>query len=174
MNAIDDSTEIAENSEEKLKDIHTASAAIKEISQVSTWYTVGRDALINVIKDAIYRVKSSIIIVTPMVVPEILQLVSQHAYQKKAARFMLTTQWNLQQYGDIIQKMKALGNIQFRNLNTEGEYYACTRDAEEVILCPASDNEAEMIAMVSNQDGYAKLYSSVIGPMFLSNSRPLK
>jgi len=87
---------------------------------------------------------------------------------------MLTTQWNLAQYGDIITKMKALGNIQFRNLNTQGEYYACTRDAEEVIICPASSKESEMIAMVSNQDGYAKLYSSVIGPMFLSNSRPLK
>jgi len=174
MNAIDDSTELAESNEEKLKDIHTASAAIKEITQVTTWHTVGKRALINVIKDAIYRVKSSIIIVTPQVEPEILQLCSQWAYQKKAARFMLTTQWNLAQYGDIITKMKALGNIQFRNLNTQGEYYACTRDAEEVIICPASSKESEMIAMVSNQDGYAKLYSSVIGPMFLSNSRPLK
>ncbi|GAH14456.1 unnamed protein product, partial [marine sediment metagenome] len=110
MNSIDDCSETAEKNEEKLNDIDQASSAIPEIKKVNTWHTIGVEALIAAIKDTIHRTKSSIIIVTPTVIPEILQLISQVAFQKKAARFLLTSHWNLAQYGDIITKMKTLGN----------------------------------------------------------------
>lgn len=174
MNSIDDATELGENNEDKLNDIHNASSSIPEISEITTWQVVGREAMISVMKDAIYRVKSSIIIVTPVVVPEILQVVSEYAFQKKAARFMLTSHWDLQKYGGIINKMKQLGNIQFRQLQTPADFYALTRDAEEVILCPHSTKESEMIAVVSNQTAYSVLYSQFIGPIFQANSRPIK
>ena len=174
MNSIDDSTELAEKNEEKLKDIHDASSSIPEIAKLTTWPVVGKDGMVAAIKDAIYRVKSSIIIVTPYVVPEILQVVSEFAFQKKAARFMLTSHWDLQKFSGIIQKMRQLGNIQFRQLQSAGEFFAVTRDAEEVILAPATDKEADMIAIVSNQEGYARLYSQFIGPIFQANSRPIK
>ncbi|MBD3194291.1 MAG: hypothetical protein GF317_04495 [Candidatus Lokiarchaeota archaeon] len=174
MNSIDDANELAETNEEKLMDIFEASKEIPEISEVTTWHTVGRDALISSIKDAVYRVKSSIIIVTPVPVPEVLQVISEYAYQKKSARFMLTSNFDMNQYGNIIGKMKQLGNIQFRQLSQEGEYYAVTRDAEEVIIAPHSTKESEMISIVSNQDAYARLYSQFIGPIFQANSRPIK
>jgi hypothetical protein len=174
MNSIDDATEIAEKNENKLGDIHIASSSIPEIAKVTTWPVIGKDAMVAAIKDAIYRVKSSIIIVTPYVVPDILQVVSEYAFQKKAVRFMLTSRWELDQYSGIIAKMKQLGNIQFRQLQTAGEFFAVTRDAEEVILAPATGKEAEMIAVVSNQEGYSKLYSQFIGPIFQANSRPIK
>ncbi len=174
MNSIDDSTESAENNEGKLNDIYNASSSIPEIAKVTTWPVVGKDAMVAAIKDAVYRVKSSIIIVTPYVVPDILQVVSEYAFQKKAARFMLTSHWDLQQYSGIIGKMKQLGNIQFRQLQTAGEFFAVTRDAEEVILAPATENEADMITVVSNQEGYSRLYSQFIGPIFQANSRPIK
>jgi len=174
MNSIDDATELAENNEDKLTDIYNASSAIPEIAKVTTWPVVGKDAMVAAIKDAIYRVKSSIIIVTPYVVPDILQVVSEYAFQKKAVRFMLTSRWELDQYSGIIAKMKQLGNIQFRQLQTAGEFFAVTRDAEEVILAPATEKDSEMIAVVSNQEGYSKLYSQFIGPIFQANSRPIK
>jgi hypothetical protein len=174
MNSIDDATEFAENNEDKLKDIHKASSSIPEISKVTTWQVVGKDAMVAAIKGAIYRVKSSIIIVTPYVVPEILQVVSEYAFQKRAVRFMLTSHFPLDQYSGIINKMKQLGNVQFRQLQSKGEFFAVTRDAEEVILAPATEKEADMIAVVSNQSGYAKLYSQFIGPIFQANSRPIK
>ncbi|MHA1292144.1 MAG: hypothetical protein ACTSQJ_05690 [Promethearchaeota archaeon] len=174
MNSIDDATELAEENEEKLKDIHKASSSIPEISKVTTWHTVGRAALISAIKDAILRTKSSVIVVTPTVIPEVLQLVSEFAYQKRAVRFMLTSHWDMQTYGNIIQKMQQLGNIQFRQLSTAGEYYAITRDAEEVIIAPNTKEESEMIAIVSTQAQYSKLYSQFIGPIFQANSRPIK
>ncbi|MFW9939858.1 MAG: hypothetical protein ACFFFT_02365 [Candidatus Thorarchaeota archaeon] len=174
MNSIDDATELGENNEDKLKDVHNASSSIPEISKVSTWQVVGRDAMIAIMKDAIYRVKSSIIIVTPVVVPEILQVISEYAFQKKAARFMVTSHFDLSTYGGIINKMKQLGNIQFRQLQKAADFYALTRDAEEVIICPHSDKEEEMIAVVSNQAAYSVLYSQFIGPIFQANSRPIK
>jgi len=174
MNSIDDATELGENNEDKLKDIHNASSSIPEILKVTTWQVVGRDAMIAAMKDAIYRVKSSIIIVTPVVVPEILQVVSEYAFQKKAVRFMLTSHWDLQKYGGILNKMKQLGNVQFRQLQKPADFYAVTRDAEEVILCPHSDKDSEMIAVVSNQVAYSVLYSQFIGPIFQASSRPIQ
>ncbi|MHA1688351.1 MAG: hypothetical protein ACTSUN_03275, partial [Promethearchaeota archaeon] len=174
IKTINEATEVAETNEEKLKEIHRASAAIKEPVKITTWHTVGMKALISNIKDMIYRVKSSIIIVTPEVIPEILKFVSEIAYQKKAARFMLTSNFDLGVYGPILNKMKLLGNIQFRQLGTPGEYYAVTRDAEEVIIAPATKDEAQLISVVSTQESYAKLYSQFIGPIFTGHSRPIK
>ncbi|TFG24664.1 MAG: hypothetical protein EU533_01885 [Promethearchaeota archaeon] len=174
MNSIDDATELAENNEEKLNDIYNASKNIPEVSEITTWQVIGRDALVAAIKDAIYRTKSSIIIVTPVVIPEVLQVVSEYAYQKKAARFMLTSFWDMNQYGAIIQKMLSLGNIQFRQLNTSGDFFAVTRDAEEVIIGPYTDKESDMISVISNQEQYSRLYSQFIGPIFQANSRPIK
>ena len=174
MNSIDDATELAETNESKLTDIANCSSSIPQISKVTTWHTIGRAALVSIIKDAIYRVKSSIIIVTPIVLPEILQAVSEYAFQKKAARFMLTSHFDMSVYGDILKKMMQLGNIQFRTLTAQGEFYAVTRDAEEVILCPVSEKESEMISVVSNQMQYSSLYSQIIGPVFQANSRPIK
>ena len=174
MNSIDDGTELSEHNEDKLKDIFNASSALPEIAEITTWQVVGRDAMVSAIKDAIYRTKSSVIVVTPVVIPEVLQVVSEFAFQKKAARFMLTSHFPMDQYGDIIRKMMKLGNIQFRQLNTQGDFYAVTRDAEEVIIGPYTDKESEMISVVSNQSSYAKLYSQFIGPIFQANSRPIK
>jgi sugar-specific transcriptional regulator TrmB len=174
MNSIDDGTEIAEKNENKLSDIHIASSSIPEIEDITTWQVVGRDALIAAIKDAIYRVKSSIIIVMPYVLPEILQVISEYAFQKKAVRFMLTSRFDMNTYGDIIRKMMGLGNIQFRQLSGAGDFFALTRDAEEVIIGPATEKEGEMISVVSNQTAFSILYSQFIGPIFMSNSRPIK
>ncbi|MBA7659290.1 hypothetical protein ES703_67267 [subsurface metagenome] len=174
MNSIDDATELAEKNEGKLGDIHNTSSSIPEIMDITTWQIVGREALVAAMKDAIYRVKSSIIIVMPYVLPEILQVISEYAYQKKAVRFMLTSRFDMATYGDIIRKMIALGNIQFRQLSGAGEFFALTRDAEEVIIGPASEKEGEMISVVSNQTAYSILYSQFIGPIFQANSRPIK
>jgi len=66
-----------------------------------------------------------------------------------------------------------LGNIQFRNLKGNNDFYAVSRDSEEIVLCPLSQNEKDMIAIVSLQQGYAQIFSSFIYPIFQANSRPL-
>ena len=69
--------------------------------------------------------------------------------------------------------MKSLGNIQFRQLKSKGDFIAMTKDAEEVLLAPVAGDQDALVAMVSTQDGYCKLYSQIIGPVFQANSRPI-
>ena len=174
MNLIDDAFYDAEQSEEHLMEINDAAHAVRSIPHTHTWHIVGKAGLVTYLKDVIWRTMSSIIIMTPYVVPEILELISQVAYERKAQKFFYTTHWDLAQYGDIIRKMNMLGNIQFRQLKTAGEYWAVTRDALEIMLAPETAKDAELVCVVSDQPGYAKLYSQFIGPMFQANSQPLE
>ncbi|MHA1679880.1 MAG: hypothetical protein ACTSUE_02660 [Promethearchaeota archaeon] len=174
MNQIDEAFEIAEKNEEKLTEIHDAAHSTRPTEPILTWHLIGKAALITYLKDVVWRTKSSIIIVTPTVVPEILELIANVAYERKAQKFFLTTHWDLATYGEVIKKMSVLGNIQFRQLKTTGEYWAVTRDAEEIMLAPNTNKDNDLVCVISEQDGYAKLYSQFIGPMFQANSQPLK
>lgn len=173
MNTLDETRDVSEKSEEKLTQVLNASLAYIEQAPVSTWHVIGTQAIIHHFQAAMDHVKSTVVIVTPTVVPEVLEKLSEIAYRKKAARFMYTTSWDLQTYNDIINKMKTFGNIQFRQLKGKGDYWAVTRDAEEVILAPAGDKEEAIIGIVSTDPGYSSLYSQFIGPVFLANSRPI-
>jgi hypothetical protein len=119
------------------------------------------------------KTKSTITIITPTVEPKILEALSQMAYVKKSVRFLYTTSWDMSVYAAIVEKMKVLGNIQFRNLKTTNDFYAVSRDAEEIILCPQSKKKEDMIAIISEQEGYAALFMAFIYPIFQANSRPI-
>ncbi|MHA1898283.1 MAG: hypothetical protein ACTSU2_12890 [Promethearchaeota archaeon] len=172
MQQIDDANELALNNEDKLNDILKASASIVDVPKATTWHVIGKKAIYSAIIDALSRVKSSIIIVTHEVVPKILEAIGTTAYNKKSIRFFYTTHWT-PEYNEILTKMKRLGNIQFRQLKSEGDFIAMTKDAEEVVLAPVSKKEEEIIGIVSNQEGYCTLYSKIIGPVFQANSRPI-
>src|SRR5271157_33524 len=171
MNTLDETRDTSETYEGKQNAIMNASMAYIEQTPVSTWHVIGTQSIIECIRSAMHRTKSTIVIVTPTVMPEVLEMLSEIAYQKKAARFMYTTSWDLATYNDILNKMKSFGNIQFRQLKGRGEYWACTRDAEEVILAPAAEKEEDIVGIVSTESGYSTLYSQFIGPVFLANSR---
>ena len=143
----------------KLQDIVGASKIIK-----------GEQEILAILSDMIIKTRSSIIIVLPKIIPEILQLVSQHAYQRKAARFMLTTYIDAETYGDIIRKMLALGNVQFRHLAEPLLICACTRDAEESFLSILGEHSDDSFGILSDKP---KVYSE-IGPFILQRSQPYK
>jgi len=114
-----------------------------------------------------------ITIITPTVEPKVLEALSQVAYEKKSARFLYTTNWDLGKYGPIVEKMKVFGNIQFRNLKSANDFWALNRDGEEIVLCPKANDEKDLIAIVSIQEGYAQIFGSFIYPIFQANSRPI-
>jgi hypothetical protein len=112
--------------------------------------------------------------VTPEAVPEILELIANVAYERKAQKFFLTTHWDLATYGEIIKRMSDLGNVQFRQLKTSSDYWAVTRDAEEIMIAPNAPKDSDLVCVISEQEQYSKLYSQIIGPMFQAQSQPLK
>ncbi|MHA1728573.1 MAG: helix-turn-helix domain-containing protein [Promethearchaeota archaeon] len=172
MNNIDEANEIATSNEEKLTDIFTSSSNIIEVPESSTWHIVGMPAIIEYINDALTRVKSSIIVVSHEVIPKVLETMSKMAYERKSGRFFMTTHWS-PEYEPILSKMKSLGNIQFRQMKSAGSFLAMTRDAEEVLLAPVVGDQESIKAVVSTQEGFCKLYSQIIGPVFQANSRPI-
>lgn len=173
MNSIDEAIEITEEDVDELTAISEASRQISPLGRSATWHVFGTQALIESIISALKRTKSTITIITPLVEPKVLEALSQVAYEKKSARFLYTTSWDLGKYGPIVEKMKVFGNIQFRNLKTTNDFWALNRDGEEIVLCPKSNDEKDLIAIVSIQEGYAQIFGSFIYPIFQANSRPI-
>ncbi|MHA1611062.1 MAG: helix-turn-helix domain-containing protein [Promethearchaeota archaeon] len=173
MNSIDEAVEIAEEDVAELTAISGASQKVPQLGNSLTWHVFGTTALIETIIAAMDRVKSTITIITPTVEPKVLEKLSQVAYTKKSVRFLYTTNWDLGKYGPIVEKMKVFGNIQFRNLKTSNDFWALNRDGEQIILCPKAENEDDVIAIVSELEGYISIFGSFIYPIFQANSRPI-
>jgi hypothetical protein len=173
QNYIHDANETAKSNEEKLMDIFNASKAIPEISEITTWHTLGRETLIAAINDAIFQAKSSIMIITPIAVPEILQEISRKLAEDKSIKITIVCHWDMAKFKEEMRKLRG-GNVTFRHLPKEGRFYAVSRDDEEVILCPSSEMEQELISIISNQEEYARIFSQFIYNIYKNRSRPIQ
>lgn len=173
MNSIDEMSEQAEENEVYLENIDQAAKNVRPLGSSSTWHVFGMNALLEAIVASLSRTKSTITIISPTVEPKILEALSKVAFSKKSSRFLYTTNWDMGTYGQIVEKMKQLGNIQFRNLKSANDFYAVSRDGEEIILCPKAPNKEDLISIISMQEGYAQIFGSFIYPMFQANSRPI-
>jgi hypothetical protein len=101
----------------------------------------------------------------PTFAPEILQYISEFAYEKKAVNFIVNSYWDDNVFGEIVKKMEMFGNIKFQKLSQPGEYYASIKDTEEVILAPLTDSNEELVSLISRQQNYVQLVSQIILPM---------
>ncbi|MFX1236886.1 MAG: hypothetical protein ACFFAS_03695 [Promethearchaeota archaeon] len=134
----------------------------------------GRQALTKVILESINQVKSSIIIYLPEPNVEVLNAIIRAASRKKGVQFLLISNFQDKNLESITNELKSIKNIQLRRLTSFIEFISTIRDTEELILCPLSANEEEMIGFRTTLQSYYTLYSKIIGPIFLANSRPLK
>ncbi|TXT61338.1 MAG: hypothetical protein BAJALOKI1v1_1150006 [Promethearchaeota archaeon] len=173
QNYLHDATEVAQTTEQKLMNIFKASNQIPEISEVSTWHTQGRENLISAMNDAISRAKSSIMIITPITVPEILQEISLKVADDKSIGIIIICHWDMTKFKEEMRKLRG-GNVTFRHLPKEGRFYAISRDEEEIILCPNAEKEQELISVISNQKDYAQIFSQFIYSIYKNRSRPIQ
>ncbi len=173
QNYIHDTNETAKSNEQKLMDIFNASKEIPEISEITTWHTLGRETLISAMVDAIFQAKSSLMIITPIVVPEILQEISRKLAEDKSINITIICHWDMTKFKEEMRKLRG-GNVIFRHLPKEGRFYAISRDDEEVILCPSSEKEQELISIISNQEEYARIFSQFIYSIYKNKSRPIQ
>lgn len=121
----------------------------------------GQDEIDKIIQGMLNKVKSSINIITPNVRPEILQSLSESAYQRKAVRFLLSTNWDLAAYGHIIDKMKALGNLRFKNFIITHKFYYCSRDSEEALIGRIGESDEESVALLCDKDEIVQTFSEI-------------
>ena len=79
------------------------------------------------------------------------------AFQRKGARFLIFSKWDLMTYGDIIHKMGSLGNIQFRQITIPFNYYLCSRDSNEWLIGKIGESENELIAIYNQNENEFKV-----------------
>jgi ElaB/YqjD/DUF883 family membrane-anchored ribosome-binding protein len=172
QNYIHETSETVKSNEEKLLDIFNASKKIPEITEIATWHTMGRETLIAAMIDMIYRVKSSLMIITPEFVPEILKEINEKVAEDKSLKISLICHWDTFPK-DEMRKLRS-GNVTFRHLPQEGRFYAISKDDEEIILCPAAEKEQELVSIISNQKDYARIFSQFIYSIYKNRSRPIQ
>ncbi|MFX1295499.1 MAG: hypothetical protein ACFFD2_11710 [Promethearchaeota archaeon] len=66
------------------------------------------------------------------------------------------------------------GNIQIRQ-RPEGDIFACARDGEEILIAPFYEGMKpnEEVAIISQQDGFAKQFHEMLGPMWMSRAQKI-
>jgi sugar-specific transcriptional regulator TrmB len=132
----------------------------------------GKKEIIKTLIDLVSKTKAAIVLVTPHAIPEILQVISEFAYQRKVARYMLTSDWDINVYGDLINKMMQLRNIQFRDLKVPFNYYICFQDWEEMVIGIHSKSDYESFSILSGNNDIMKQFSESFHH-YLKVSRPL-
>ncbi|TFF98413.1 MAG: hypothetical protein EU541_06890 [Promethearchaeota archaeon] len=173
QNAIEKASESAELNEDKLMEVFKASKDIPEISEANTWHTLGTKPLLATIKGAIKRASSSLYIVTPQAIPEILDSVLEKVNKKKKLEVVFISNWDMREFREKMKELKEK-NVNFRQLALKGDFYAVSRDKEEIIFAPDSDNEENLISIISTQENYTRLYTDLIFSIFQSKSRPIR
>lgn len=173
QNSITDANESAQLNEQKLMDVFKASKEIPEISKANTWHTLGTKALMAMIKGSIERASSSLYIVTPKGHPEVFDAVYKRVNKKKKLDVVFISNWDMKEYRDKMRELKDK-NVKFRQLALKGNFYAVSRDKEEIIFAPDSEKEENLISIISTQENYAQLYTDLIFSIFQGKSRPIR
>lgn len=107
----------------------------------------GFDSLIQIFNKSINETQLSIIVILPEIIPPIMLEISNSAYQKRNTRFMVFTEFDLNEYGTILKKLIALGNIQIRKFMQPCNYFAILRDSIEMIIAILKERSNEIIGL---------------------------
>ena len=125
-----------------------------------TWNVVTRDAVNAHIKDMLLRAKSKV----TLIVPEVNDIPTEVLTELKT---MVGVELVVTESGALGPKVKPLvgrGNIRVRT-RSDKDVFACVRDSEELLMAPASSDDADVIGVVSEDDGFVKFVMSIIGPI---------
>ncbi len=134
-----------------------------------TWNVVTRNAVNAHIMDMLERAKSKV----TLIVPEASDVPTETLMSLKTTTGveLVVTESGL--LGKAVKPLIGRGNIRVRS-RSEKDVFACVRDSEEVIMAPAATNDADVIGVVSEDDGFVKFVMSIIGPIFQAKTKLLK
>lgn len=133
----------------------------------------GIEDVLGCIANIISKTKFSVIIITPIIIPELLKVISDLSFTIKNARFFITYYNDTDDYNHIIKLMSKLGNINFRQLNQSLEYFAVLKDGEEIFLAPVSISLEEIIGIKSKDQEFIRFFQYVSWES-ASKSRPIE
>ena len=141
------------------------------ISNLKVFYTF--ESIKSLILEAIENTNEKIHLILPLTHPEILSCCSECSFQKREAKFILTSYWDMEMYGNIISKMLMLENIQIRQLSAAAHSFIIVRDETEVILAPLYDNLEELVCIKSSDPEFVNFFGNLV-LIHNSQSRPIQ
>ncbi|NVM55466.1 MAG: hypothetical protein HWN66_17295 [Candidatus Helarchaeota archaeon] len=140
------------------------------IQGVLTWPLVTHDAIVEYIKDMLVRTKSTVSVIAP----SFDDLPFDALMQTPSTRRVIIATKILATQRERVQQMLDKGNIQIRQ-RPESDIFACARDGEEILIAPIYEGikPEEFVAIVSQQDGFAKQFHELMGPMWMSRAQKI-
>lgn len=167
---IDKSTSIISHvgrREEILKGIWEASYKLF-IPNVKTWSLIGEKAIIAHTKSMARRTKKSMMIISPELIPEVLE----ELLNVRDFKATIVSNIDKRVFESVIKHFSRQGNVKFLNYPNK-DLWCVIRDKDEVLFAPITTKE-EIVAVVSEQQGYIKFNLETIMPMVLSKSKEIK
>jgi hypothetical protein len=134
-----------------------------------TWNVVTRDAVNAHIKDMLTRAKSKV----TLIIPEVGDVPTEVLTELKTVVGVELVVTESGALGPSVKPLVGRGNIRVRS-RSEKDVFACVRDSEEVLMAPAASSDADVIGVVSEDDGFVKFVMSIVGPIFQAKTKLVK
>jgi len=133
-----------------------------------TWPIVTREAITEYTKDMLVRTKSTV----SVIVPEFEDLPFEAIMATPSQIRVIVATKILATQRERVQQMLDKGNVQIRQ-RPEADIFSCARDGEEILIAPYHEGikPGEIVAIVSQQEGFAKQFHELIGPMWMSRAQ---
>jgi len=139
-----------------------------EVSQIErTWRIVTKQGVQNHLEDMIRRARTTITLVYPSLEEAPL---GQLAAIPPNCRLHLVTTLDLTRNDEALRKLLAKQNIRVWHAS-KTEFYAGSRDGEEVLIAPISDEPEEVVAVASDDSSYVALFNQSLGPRWISGAK---
>ncbi|MEM2146472.1 MAG: hypothetical protein QW279_14005, partial [Candidatus Jordarchaeaceae archaeon] len=138
---------------------------LKEVKK--TWYLVTKESIMTHIIDMIRRASRTITIIIPNIqdIP-----IKEITAKEEPVIVHLITDFSEEQKKDITKLLKKKVRIWKRS---EGDLYGCIMDQKEVLLAPSITDEIP-VALVSEEEGYAKIYQKILLPYLVVKAEEIR
>ncbi|MEX2725056.1 MAG: hypothetical protein Q6367_014280, partial [Candidatus Freyarchaeota archaeon] len=163
--------EKTENDSEKTAELLKSAWEELEKSKLNeiqkTWHLATKESIITHIVDMVRRASRSITII----VPNLQDIPTGELLKKEESVIIhLVTDFGEEETKEVEKLLKKKIRIW---KNTRGKLYGCIRDQQETLLAPL--NAAEIpVAVVSEEEGYAKVYQNIILPNLIAKAQEIK
>ncbi len=153
-----------------LQELWKTLSGIKVYEAEKIWHITTPLSIRNHLQDMLRRTSSTATLVYPTLKDVPIDLLIS---LDPILRVHIITSFTQESDGKVIDSLLKRGNIRIWN-SPKIEFFAGTRDNEEVLLAPIhGDPKDEVVAVVSDQQSYVALFNQTLGPRWISDSKEI-
>jgi hypothetical protein len=141
-----------------------------ELSETErTWRIVTKEGVQNHLLDMLRRARTTVTLVYPSLeeVP-----VDQLQAIPPNCRLHLITTLDRVKHGEALRRLLAKRNVRIWH-TPKAEFYAGSRDGEEILIAPIPGELEELVAVASDHGSYVALFNQSLGPRWISGAEEI-